>query len=233
MATVIDRGRPRPPQPYRSRPGRAAGAGTDLATLWSERPWPGHRPPRPGRGQVRRHLLRRPSQPRPGQPIHPAERPPGILASCQQLLAPDGLLVLTARPYRHRDQLVDLPGQLTQVAEATGLLLYERNAALLVGLREDRLVPRPSFSNCTRSTRPAPTGSRCRSSPTKTSSSSASPKAPRVRDEDAGPLRAGLGQRQRRGDLDEDGLQASLLIAEPAERQEFTEAFDRDIPAGN
>src|SRR5215217_4320496 len=68
-----------------------------------------------------------------------------ILASCQHLLAPDGLLVLTARPYRHRDHLVDLPGQLTQVAEATGLVLYERNAALLVGLREDRLVPRPSF----------------------------------------------------------------------------------------
>jgi modification methylase len=68
-----------------------------------------------------------------------------ILASCQHLLAPDGLLVLTARPYRHRDHLVDLPGQLTQVAEATGLMLYERNAALLVGLREDRLVPRPSF----------------------------------------------------------------------------------------
>jgi modification methylase len=68
-----------------------------------------------------------------------------ILASCQQLLAPDGLLVLTARPYRHRDHLVDLPGQLTQMVEATGLMLYERNAALLVGLREDRLVPRPSF----------------------------------------------------------------------------------------
>jgi modification methylase len=54
-------------------------------------------------------------------------------------------VVLTARPYRHRDHLVDLPGQLTQVAEATGLMLYERNAALLVGLREDRLVPCPSF----------------------------------------------------------------------------------------
>jgi modification methylase len=47
--------------------------------------------------------------------------------------------------YRHHEQLVDLPGQLTQVAEATGLVLYERNAALLVGLRGDRLVPRPSF----------------------------------------------------------------------------------------
>jgi hypothetical protein len=53
--------------------------------------------------------------------------------------------VLTARPYRHREQLVDLPGQLTRTAEAAGLVPYERNAALLVGLREDRLVPRPSF----------------------------------------------------------------------------------------
>jgi modification methylase len=68
-----------------------------------------------------------------------------ILIGCQQLLRPEGLLVLTARPYRHRDHLVDLPGQLTHVAEAAGLALYERNAALLVGLRENRLVPRPSF----------------------------------------------------------------------------------------
>jgi modification methylase len=68
-----------------------------------------------------------------------------ILVGCQQLLRPGGLLVLTARPYRHRDHLVDLPGQLTHLAETAGLALYERNAALLVGLREDRLVPRPSF----------------------------------------------------------------------------------------
>jgi modification methylase len=68
-----------------------------------------------------------------------------ILAGCQALLRPGGLLVLTARPYRHRERLVDLPGQLTQVAEAAGLVLFERNAALLVGLRGDRLVPRPSF----------------------------------------------------------------------------------------
>jgi modification methylase len=68
-----------------------------------------------------------------------------ILAGCQQLLRPGGLLVLTARPYRHREALVDLPGQLTQVAQAAGLVLYERNAALLVGLRGDQLVPRPSF----------------------------------------------------------------------------------------
>jgi modification methylase len=32
-----------------------------------------------------------------------------ILIGCQQLLARKGLLVLTARPYRHRDRLVHLP----------------------------------------------------------------------------------------------------------------------------
>jgi modification methylase len=68
-----------------------------------------------------------------------------ILLGCRQRLRPGGLPVMTARPYRHRDHLVDLPGQLTQAAKAAGLVLYERNAALLVGLREDRLVPRPSF----------------------------------------------------------------------------------------
>jgi SAM-dependent methyltransferase len=68
-----------------------------------------------------------------------------ILVGCQQLLCPGGLLALTARPYCHCERLVDLPGQLTQIAEAAGLVPYERNAALLVGLREDRLVPRPSF----------------------------------------------------------------------------------------
>jgi modification methylase len=68
-----------------------------------------------------------------------------ILTGCHILLRPGGLLVLTARPYRHRERLVDLPGQLTHIAETAGLVLYERNAALLVGLRGDRLVPRPSF----------------------------------------------------------------------------------------
>jgi modification methylase len=68
-----------------------------------------------------------------------------ILAGCSVLLRSAGLVVLTARPYRHRERLVDLPGELTRVAEAAGLVLYERNAALLVGLRGDRLVPRPSF----------------------------------------------------------------------------------------
>jgi modification methylase len=68
-----------------------------------------------------------------------------ILVGCHELLRPGGLLVLTARPWRRREQLVDFPGQLACTAEAAGLVPFERNVALLVGLNSDRLVGRPSF----------------------------------------------------------------------------------------
>jgi modification methylase len=68
-----------------------------------------------------------------------------ILAGCRSLLRPGGLLVLTARPWRRSKQLVDFPGQLARTAEAAGLVAFERNVALLVGLNGDRLVGRPSF----------------------------------------------------------------------------------------
>ena len=42
-------------------------------------------------------------------------------------------------------KLVDLPGALVRVGEASGLVLYERNVALLAGLRGETLVPRRSF----------------------------------------------------------------------------------------
>jgi hypothetical protein len=35
------------------------------------------------------------------------------------------------------------------------------------------------------------------------------------------------------GDLEEDGFAASLLLIEPAERQELTDAFDQPVPPGN
>jgi modification methylase len=68
-----------------------------------------------------------------------------ILAGCRALLRPGGLLVLTARPWRRRERLVNFPGQLARTAEAAGLVPFERNVALLVGLRGGRLVARPSF----------------------------------------------------------------------------------------
>jgi modification methylase len=68
-----------------------------------------------------------------------------IFAGCQRLLAPGGLLVVTARPYRRGGELVDLPGQLEQLAHETGLELHDRLVALLCRLRGTELVPRPSF----------------------------------------------------------------------------------------
>ena len=52
---------------------------------------------------------------------------------------------MTVRPWWHAGQLIDLPGALVRVGEEAGLVLYERNVALLAGLRDDQLVPRTSF----------------------------------------------------------------------------------------
>ena len=52
---------------------------------------------------------------------------------------------MTVRPWWHAGQLIDLPGAMVRVGEEAGLVLYERNVALLAGLRDDRLVPRTSF----------------------------------------------------------------------------------------
>jgi hypothetical protein len=35
------------------------------------------------------------------------------------------------------------------------------------------------------------------------------------------------------GDVEEDGFAASLLLVDPAEQQELTDAFDQPVPAGN
>ena len=68
-----------------------------------------------------------------------------ILAGCRRMLAPEGRLVLTARPYRSQGTLIDLPGQIIAVAAGAGLALAERRVALLCGLRGGELVPRTSF----------------------------------------------------------------------------------------
>jgi modification methylase len=68
-----------------------------------------------------------------------------ILDACRVVLQPDGVVVLTARPWRRRGLLVDFPGELVRAGERAGLVAFERNVALLVGLSGDRLVGRPSF----------------------------------------------------------------------------------------
>ncbi|MHB1800190.1 MAG: DNA methyltransferase [Actinomycetes bacterium] len=68
-----------------------------------------------------------------------------VLTGAARVLRPGGVVAMTVRPYWHAGQLIDLPGELARIGEHDGLVLYERNVALLCALREDRLVPRVSF----------------------------------------------------------------------------------------
>jgi modification methylase len=68
-----------------------------------------------------------------------------ILGGCAALLRPGGFVAMTVRPWWRDGHLIDLPGAMVRVGEDAGLLLYERNVALLAGLRGDQLVSRSSF----------------------------------------------------------------------------------------
>jgi modification methylase len=68
-----------------------------------------------------------------------------VFTGCAQVLRPGGIVAMTVRPWWRSGQLIDLPGALVRVGEESGFVLYERNVALLAGLRDERLVPRSSF----------------------------------------------------------------------------------------
>lgn len=68
-----------------------------------------------------------------------------ILARCLPLLAPGAHVAVTARPYRHRGELVDIPGLVVAAATKAGLRLHDRCIPLLSGVRGGRIVRRPSF----------------------------------------------------------------------------------------
>jgi modification methylase len=68
-----------------------------------------------------------------------------ILTQCRHLLRPGGTAVVTTRPWRERGELIDLPSAVLAAGRAAGLIPAERCAALLAGIRESRLIARPSF----------------------------------------------------------------------------------------
>ncbi|MBW3604370.1 MAG: site-specific DNA-methyltransferase [Actinobacteria bacterium] len=72
-----------------------------------------------------------------------------ILATARRVLRADAVVAITTRPWRRRGVLVDFPAAVVAAAERAGLVLVERNVALLAGLRGDRLVPRASFFQLT------------------------------------------------------------------------------------
>jgi predicted RNA methylase len=67
------------------------------------------------------------------------------LRAAGHVLAADGRVVVSARPWRRHGALVDLPGIVVQAGERAGLVLVDRKVALLAAFREGRLVSRASF----------------------------------------------------------------------------------------
>ncbi|WP_353941162.1 DNA methyltransferase [Streptomyces sp. HUAS MG91] len=72
-----------------------------------------------------------------------------ILTQCRTLLRPGGTAVITTRPWRERGELIDLPSAALAAGQAAGLTPTERNVAMLAGIRDSRIIARPSFFQMT------------------------------------------------------------------------------------
>ncbi|MFF3466940.1 TRM11 family SAM-dependent methyltransferase [Streptomyces sp. NPDC002619] len=68
-----------------------------------------------------------------------------ILTQCRKVLRPGGTVVVTTRPWREHGELIDLPSAVLGAGKAAGLTPTERCVALLAGIRDSRLITRPSF----------------------------------------------------------------------------------------
>jgi hypothetical protein len=68
-----------------------------------------------------------------------------ILTGAAAILRPGGHVAITARPYRHHGELIDIPGMVVAAGINAGLRLYEECAALIAGIRDGRLISRASF----------------------------------------------------------------------------------------
>lgn len=68
-----------------------------------------------------------------------------ILTGCAAILRPGGHLAVTARPYRHHGELIDIPSLVVVAGTNAGLHLVEECAALIAGIRNGRFINRGSF----------------------------------------------------------------------------------------
>jgi tRNA G10 N-methylase Trm11 len=68
-----------------------------------------------------------------------------IMRGAHGLLRPGGIAVITARPWRQHGELIDLPSAVIAAGIAAGFTPLERCVALLAGIRDSRLIARPSF----------------------------------------------------------------------------------------
>jgi modification methylase len=72
-----------------------------------------------------------------------------VYAACAAALKPGGFLVVVTKNLRSGGSLHDLAGTTVELCTATGLLYWQHVIALLAAIRDDQLVPRPSFFQLT------------------------------------------------------------------------------------
>jgi tRNA G10 N-methylase Trm11 len=68
-----------------------------------------------------------------------------ILRACRPLMAPGGVVAVTARPWRHHGTLIDFPSAVLHAATTAGYQPVQRCVALLAAVRDGDLVTRASF----------------------------------------------------------------------------------------
>jgi hypothetical protein len=63
-----------------------------------------------------------------------------ILTGCAAILRPGGVVAVTARPYHHQGDLVDIPSMVVAAGLNAGLRLHEELPALIAGVQDGRLI---------------------------------------------------------------------------------------------
>jgi hypothetical protein len=134
--------------PPSSRPNCTAASRWSSPHRRTDRPPTGHaRTPGPRRGKVRKINHRYGGTDNLAYRDHDqlADGFTQILTGAAAILRPGGIIAITARPYRHRGELIDIPGMVAAAGTNAGLRLQEEYAAFIAGIRDGRLVPRASF----------------------------------------------------------------------------------------
>jgi tRNA G10 N-methylase Trm11 len=68
-----------------------------------------------------------------------------ILTGCRNVLHPDGIIAVTARPYRRYGDLIDIPAMVIGAGKTARLELLDRCYPLIAGVRDGRVIARGSF----------------------------------------------------------------------------------------
>jgi modification methylase len=68
-----------------------------------------------------------------------------IYAACARMLSPGGYLVLITKNLRADGAMRNIAGDTITLCRQAGLFFQQHVIALLAGLRDDRLFPRPSY----------------------------------------------------------------------------------------